>query len=193
MARIFGFWRSAPRSAKWVMGVSLALNLFIVGVIAGGAASGRWGHHGPHRGEYGGPMIGGPGRGPEHGPRGDPIRATLRQLPDARRDALEAILQPDHHSRHAAQRRICAAGGALADLWTGETPPDPGVFAEKTQALHEAWSAAGTLRMGAAARFYQALTPEERASAAQFFRQTARRAMRRCGPPRWRRRRRHNE
>lgn len=138
--------KTAPRWMKWTLGVSLAVNLIVAGVMIGAAAK-------HHRG--GGPELG-----------GMTMRLALREMDDDRRAAAESAIAANRPAMTAARRASQEARGRLAGV-IGETPFDPAkaeaVFndmldghTERRRLLHDNFIA-----------ILSAMNPEERAQAAE--------------------------
>lgn len=88
--------RRAPRWMKWTLGVSLALNLVLIGLLIGAGIR----HHVLGEAGFGGPRT---------------IFHILRELPSEKRDQARAMVKERRADISAARRLRAEARGALGD------------------------------------------------------------------------------
>ena len=146
-------WSATPRWAKWLLGVSLALNFIVIGLAAGAAI--RFHQHGH---SHGGVAT---------------IGQIMWALPKDSRDRAKDLLRaarPDLKSLRAERR---AAKHAVADAI--ETDPfDPEAVAGAFAALRAKDQTAKTSTHDVMIDILQVLTPEERADVASSLRKKGR-------------------
>lgn len=139
-------WRTCPRWVKWLVGVSLALNLIIISLGAGAAM--RFHKHG---GQHGGVAT---------------IGKIMHALPSERRDAARSLLKeakpglkPYRQARRAAQTN-------LAEVIAAD-PFDPAAATAAFENLRRQDDLTKTAAHGVMVEILSLLTAEERAEVSE--------------------------
>lgn len=140
--------RTAPRWVKWALGVSLCINLIIIGVVVGAAAR----HY----------------RGGGHDLGAMTMRHALRGMSEERRDQAKAAIVANDPAMKAARRANGLARAALAEIIAAQ-PFD----AAKAEAAFAEMLAAQQVRRGLLHENFVAIlstmSDEERANAAKHL------------------------
>jgi uncharacterized membrane protein len=96
--------RFSPRTLRWVLVASLALNVLIIGAVVSTLCLSRWGHG------HNGPGF-----------KGSPLLGFARTLPRERADVVRQKIADAEPSVEAARRGIRDARAAVRDVLSAET------------------------------------------------------------------------
>lgn len=96
-----------PRTLRWALVASLALNVLVIGAVAGTLCFSRWGGH------------------DRHGFKGSPLLGFARTLPRERADLIRQKLADAQPSMETARKGVRDARGALRTLLPADTFDQP--------------------------------------------------------------------